>query len=67
MRRLKRKLRNGDIEINLNFPIRGKFKPLYKGKLILEKNKELEGLDIETLRVNKLCDANISRNESERV
>ena len=28
------------IEINSNFPIRGKLKPLYKGKLISEKNKE---------------------------
>ena len=37
------------------------------GNLILEKNKELEGLDIETLRVNKFYDANISMNESERV
>ena len=37
------------------------------GKLILEKNKELEGLDIETLRVNKFYDANISMNESKRV
>ena len=40
-----------DTEINSNFPIRGKLKPLYKGKLILEKNKELEGLDIETFYI----------------
>ena len=33
----------------------------------MEKNKELEGLDIETLRVNRFYDANISMNESERV
>ena len=31
---------NDDIEISSNFPIRDKLKPLYKGKLILEKNKE---------------------------
>ena len=55
------------IEINSNFPIRGKLKPLYKGKLISEKNKELEGLDIETLRVNKFYDANISMIESDKV
>ena len=55
------------IEINSNFPIRGKLKPLYKGKLISEKNKELEGLDTETLRVNKFYDANISMIESDRV
>ena len=58
---------NDDIEINLNFPIRSKLKPLYKGKLILEKNKELEGFHIETLLINKFYDANISTNESERV
>ena len=54
-------------EINSNFSIRGKLKPLYKGKWILEKKKELEGLDIETFRVNKFYDAHISMNESERV
>ena len=38
---------NDDIEINLKFPIFSKLKkPLYKGKLTLVKNKELEGLDI---------------------
>ena len=31
---------NDNIEINSNFPIHGKLKPLYKGILILEKNKE---------------------------
>ena len=31
------------------------------------KNKELEGLNIETLRVNKFYDGNINMNESERV
>ena len=54
-------------EINSNFSIRGKLKPLYKGKWILEKKKELEGLDIETFRVNKFYDAHIIMNESERV
>ena len=37
------------------------------GKLISENNKELEGLDIEMLGVNKFYDANISMNEIERV
>ena len=58
---------NDDIEINSNFPIRGKLKPLCKGKLILEISKELEDLDIEMLRINKFYDANISMIESERV
>ena len=31
----------------------------------MEKNKELQGLDIETLHVNKFYNANISMNESE--
>ena len=47
----KRKEENDDIEINSKFPIRGKLELLYKGELILEKNKELEGLNIETLSV----------------
>ena len=51
----------GSIEINSNFPIRGKLKPLYKGKLILKRNKELEDLD------NKCYDANINMNESKKV
>ena len=63
----KSKEENDDIEINSNFQIRGKCKPLYQGKLILEKNKELEGLNIEMLHFNKFYDANISMNESERV
>ena len=58
---------NDDIEINSNFPIRGKLKPLCKGKLILEISKELEDLDIEMLRINKFYDANISMIESDRV
>ena len=33
----------------------------------MEKNEELEGLDIETLHVNKFYNANINMNESERV
>ena len=41
---------NDDIEISSNFPIHGKFKHLYKGKLFWGNNKELEGLDIKTLR-----------------
>ena len=58
---------NNDIEINSNFPIRGKLNHFYKGKLLLEKNKELRGLNIEMLRVNKFYEANISMNESDRV
>ena len=53
---------NDDTEISSNFPIRDKLKPLYKGKLILEKNKELEGLSIEKLCVEKFYHANISMN-----
>ena len=53
---------NDDTEISSNFPIRDKLKPLYKGKLILEKNKELEGLSIEKLCVKKFYHANISMN-----
>ena len=60
-------MENDDTEINSNFPIHSKLKLLYKGKLTLEKNKELDGLNIEKLRVSKFCDANISMNESERV
>ena len=63
----KSEVENDDTEINSNFPIYSKLKPLYKGKLTLEKNKELDGLNIEKLHVNKFCDANISMNESERV
>ena len=59
--------KNDDIEIKSNFPIGGKLKPLYMGKLISENNKELEGLNIEMLGVNKFYDANISMNEIERV
>ena len=33
----------------------------------MEKNKELEGLNIDMLHVNKFYNANISMNESERV
>ena len=33
----------------------------------MEKNKELEWLDIEKLRLNKFYDENISMNESEKV
>ena len=58
---------NNYIEINSGFPICGKPRPLYKGKLVLEKNKELEGLNIETLHVSKFYNANISMHESERV
>ena len=53
---------NDDTEISSNFPIRDKLKPLYKGKLILEKNKELEGLSIGKLCVEKFYHANISMN-----
>ena len=63
----KSKQGNDNIEIKSNFPIYSKLKPLYKGKLILQKNKELEGFDIEMLRVNKFYDANISMNANERV
>ena len=35
----KSKEENADIEINSNFLINGKLKPLYKEKLILEKNR----------------------------
>ena len=57
----KNEVENDNIEINSNFPIRGKLKPLHKGKLILERNKELEDLD------DKCYDANINMNESEKV
>ena len=57
----KNEVENGNIEINSNFSIRGKLKPLYKGKLILERYTELEDLD------NKCYDANINMNESEKV
>ena len=33
---------------------------MWRGNLILKKNKELEGLNIETLGVKKFYDANIS-------
>ena len=44
----KSKEENDDIEINSNFPIRCKLKPLYKGKLISEK--------LRTFHVNKFYD-----------
>ena len=63
----KREEESDGIEIKSKFPIRSKLIPLYKVKSILEKNKKLESLDIETLLVNKFYDGSISMNESERV